>query len=290
MRVLVLGGTRYFGKRLVQNLLQEGSEVWTLSRGLMADGFGAKVHRLIADRNDKQAVIRSIGDLQFDAVVDQICMTSQQAEDAIQIFKGKTDYYLMTSTVSVYDFGADLKEEAVDPRAYQARVPTNPMEEYGEGKRAAESVLATRAPFRAGFARFPVVLGEDDYTRRLHEQIIRVKQGTPIYYPNLDAHFSFITSADAAKSLLWLLKNKKSGPYNFAAQDPIQMKDLIKMIEETVGMKANLLNEPSEKDWSPFGISQDWYVNVEKAAREGFHAEPIAQWLQPLINQLDKEV
>lgn len=290
MKILVLGGTRYFGKRLVRQLLQQGHEVWILSRGQVDDGFGPYVHRLLADRNDVPAVQKALGDLRFDVVVDQILMTAKQAEEAIQIFSGKTDYYLMTSTVSVYDLGAGLKEEAVIPEKYKPQTPTNPKEEYGEQKRAAEFVFATKAPFAVGFARFPIVLGEDDYTRRLHDQIARVKKGEPIYYPNLQAKMSFINSEDAGQALLWLLKNKKTGPYNFAAADPMKLQDLLNMIESAVGKKTNLLTQPSEKEWSPFGISQDWYIKVHKAEQEGFYAQPLSSWLQPLIQRLAKEV
>lgn len=285
MKILVLGGTRYFGRRFVHMLIDEGHEVWVLSRGNLKDDFGSKVHHLIADRSDKAALQKAVDGLSFDAVVDQVCMVPQQIEDAIEIFKGRISYYLMTSTVSVYDFGPDLKEDLVVPANYKPRETKTAGEAYGEGKRAAEYALL-KAPFKFSMARFPVVLGEDDYTRRLHEQIEKVQDGKPIYYPNLEARFSFITADDAAKSLLWLLKNHKTGEYNFSAADHIKLGDLMKMIEKAAGKKANLLSEPSEKDWSPYGIPSDWYPNVDKAHREGFTARPLAEWLEPLIQKI----
>lgn len=89
MKVLVIGGTRYFGKRLVHYLINEGHEVWVMSRGQVEDDFGAKVHRLKADRSSKAEMTQALGDLQFDAVVDQVCMNAQQALIATELFAEK---------------------------------------------------------------------------------------------------------------------------------------------------------------------------------------------------------
>lgn len=49
-RVLVIGGNRYFGKRLVSHLLERGDDVTLLNRGNLDDGFGDRVRRIKMDR------------------------------------------------------------------------------------------------------------------------------------------------------------------------------------------------------------------------------------------------
>lgn len=286
MKVLVLGGTRFFGKRLVHLLIEEGHEVTILSRGNQKDDFGNKVSRLIADRKDKKAMKKVIGDNHFDAVIDQICMTAEDARDSIEIFKDRTPYYLMTSTMSVYSQKANLKEEDFNPLTYKPQVANDFGEQYAEGKRAAEKFFMTEAPFICSFARFPVVLGEDDYTRRLYDQVKRVQNERHIYYPNIHAKFSFIQSMDAARALRWLLHTKSSGPYNFAAEDPVVLRDLISKIESLAQKKAHLLSASDEEAYSPFGIGSDWFLNVEKAKKEGFECLETSQWLDQLILKL----
>ncbi len=73
--VLVLGGTRFFGKNLVELLLQQGHEVTLLTRGQTTDPFGEQIHRLIADRTDEQALQQAVGDQSYDVVYDNICYT-----------------------------------------------------------------------------------------------------------------------------------------------------------------------------------------------------------------------
>nr|WP_295898997.1 NAD-dependent epimerase/dehydratase family protein [uncultured Bdellovibrio sp.] len=287
MKVLVIGGTRYFGKRLVHSLINEGHEIWVVSRGQVEDDFGAKVHRLKADRNNKADLAKAVERLKFDVVVDQVCMNAEQAKAAVEIFAEKTPFYVMTSTMSVYNWGANLREEEVNPFMYHAQTPKNPMEEYAEGKRSAENVFANQNFFKWAFARFPVVVGEDDYTLRLHNQVKRVKEGSPIYYPNLEARFSFITSEDAARSLLWLVHGRREGIFNFASEDVLKLGELVGMIEKMTGKKAHLLKEPSEEAWSPFGIPSDWFMNVDKAKSEGFQAKPLKEWMGPLLQKMN---
>ena len=64
---------------------------------------------------------------------------------------------------------------------------------YGEGKRQAEAVLFKEASFPVVAVRFPIVMGEDDYTRRLHFHVEHILQNQPITLPNIDAKMSYIT-------------------------------------------------------------------------------------------------
>ena len=75
--VLVIGGSRYFGKRLTARLLAAGDRVTVLNRGSAAPPPGA-VH-LVADRDDESALNKALGSRTFDVVVDQVCYTPRQA-------------------------------------------------------------------------------------------------------------------------------------------------------------------------------------------------------------------
>ncbi|WP_408099258.1 NAD-dependent epimerase/dehydratase family protein [Peredibacter sp. HCB2-198] len=277
MNILVIGGTRYFGKRLVNLLIQRNYSVTIVTRGLYEDDLGDRVNRLVADRRNPQDLRKAIGSLSFDAVVDQVCMNGTEAQDAISIFQGKTSYYLMTSTLSVYEPKANLAEEDFIAESY---LQTNDSS-YAGGKRRAEHVFATSAPFPTAFARFPIVLGPDDYTQRLELHIQNVKRGEGIYFPNLEAKFSFISSEDAARALLWLVENKHKGSFNFASSTPMTLKDLMKLIETKTGKSAIFSQDPNAV--SPFGIEKDYFMDVSKALKLGFKTKDLKDWLPDLI-------
>jgi len=288
MKILVLGGTRYFGKRLIHQLMNENHQISVLSRGNVSDDFGSSVTRLIADRTQQQSLEAAIGSQRFDVVVDQICMTASDAKVATNVFQGKINHYVMTSTLSVYPWGANLTEDIIKPQKYKPAPATSPREVYSEGKRAAEHYFATQAQFPVGFVRIPIVLGEDDYTLRLSSQIERIKKQEPVFYPNLNAQMGFIHSEDAASALHWMIHHQKAGTYNFATEDVISMRDLVSLIEEHTGKQANLLIERLEEAHSPFGVPEHWYMNVGKAKKEGFEAEKLSAWLSPLIRKLSR--
>lgn len=286
MKILVLGGTRYFGKRLVHGLLEKNHDVTVLTRGKTKDDFGSQVKRLEADRTQLESMQKAIGNSSFDVVFDNICMTDKDAEISLKVFADKVKHYIMTSTVSVYHFGANLKEGDFNPLTYQPVPPTNPSEVYAEGKRSAEKVFASKAPFKWAFARIPVVVGEDDYTQRLLKHVQSIQEGKPLYFPNIDAKFSFIRSEDAANALLWLMENQKEGIYNFASEEPIVLRTFVHLIEKTLNKQAQLSDKASNQFWAPFGIPSDWYVNVGKAFGEGYKAPKVEYWMPGLIKAL----
>lgn len=100
-RILVIGGSRYFGKSLVTRMRDAGDDVMVLNRGSSAPPPG--VGRLLADRDDEAGLRAALGRRDFDVVVDQVCYTPLQAAVARRVFAGRTGRYVMTSTMEVYD-------------------------------------------------------------------------------------------------------------------------------------------------------------------------------------------
>ncbi|MGW2270992.1 reductase [Streptomyces yangpuensis] len=100
-RILVIGGSRYFGKSLVTRLRDAGDDVMVLNRGSSDPPPG--VGLLLADRDDEAGLRAALGRRDFDVVVDQVCYTPLQAAVARRVFAGRTGRYVMTSTMEVYD-------------------------------------------------------------------------------------------------------------------------------------------------------------------------------------------
>jgi len=100
--ILVIGGTRFFGKLLVQRLVRAGHQVTIASRAYAPDPFGAHITRVRVDRRNEQAMQTAFGDKHFDIVYDQMCHSPLDAAISSRVFKGKVGRYIMTSTVDVY--------------------------------------------------------------------------------------------------------------------------------------------------------------------------------------------
>lgn len=209
--VLVIGGSRYFGKRLVARLLAAGDRVTVLNRGSSAPPPGA-LH-LVADRNDEKSLTDALGSRTFDVVVDQVCYTPRQAALARRVFAGRTRRYVMTSTVEVYEYEdsiALVREDAVDAREMPVdlELPWDDPEfldhHYGEGKRQAEAVFAAAPEFPYAAVRVAHVLGgDDDFTGRLEHYASRIRAGEPIAVPAANQPATYIHVEEIADFLVW---------------------------------------------------------------------------------------
>ncbi|SFE79839.1 Nucleoside-diphosphate-sugar epimerase [Paenibacillus algorifonticola] len=288
MKVLILGGTQFFGKKLVQRLIDQQAEVTIVTRGIKPDPFGDAVKRIRVDRTDAAALSTALGGASFDVVYDNICYTPQEAREAIRIFSGRTGKYIVISSMSVYPFGEEaLTELAFDPYTCQLPEPgASSSLSYADGKRLVEAVFMQEAPFPAAAVRFPIVLGPDDYTRRLHFHIENVQKGFPIIIPALDAKLSFINSDEAANFLIWLGKSELIGPVNACSHGEIRLNQLMSLIVECVGKCANIVEKASEEHQSPFGVPASWYMDTSKAEAAGFAFKHIDDWLPKLIGEL----
>lgn len=290
-KVLVLGGTRFFGKKLVNLLLQEGCDVTIATRGKTADHFGDQVKRLIVDREDAHSLKTAVGTEQWDVVYDNICYSPKAALEVCEIFSGKVKHYIVTSTLSVYEFGDEArKEENFDPYSYSIKIGGREDFSYGEGKRLAEAVFFQKAGFPVSAVRFPIVLGLDDYTKRLHFHIEHVKNGELIGVPNEHAILSFIHSDEAAAFLSWLGNKQLEGPINACSKGEMSLRQMISLIEDAVGKKATVEKNTDDKHMSPFGVPESWYMDTSKAEQAGFSFQALEGWFPRLVDELSDQI
>lgn len=286
-KALILGGTRFFGKKLVEQLIHDQVDLTIVTRGLTPDSFGSSVKRLQADRTDPAALRAILGTSEYDVVYDNICFTPQEAEEAVNLFARRTGRYIVTSSLSVYPFGEPGKKESdFDPYTYPIPEPYPANADYAEGKRLVEAVLLQKAPFPVAAVRFPIVLGHDDYTRRLHFHIEHVEQGLPVGIPNLNAQMSFINSDEAASFLAWLGRSNLEGPVNACSHGELSPGQIMTLISQAAGKEANILSETDNMHMSPFGVPQPWYMDTAKAEAAGFSFQQLRGWMPNLIREI----
>src|SRR6185437_5900703 len=134
MRTLVIGGNRYFGKLLVEELIARGFDVTLLNRGNLNDGFGDEVKRIKCDRANSTQLESAVVKLKWDIIFDQACYDFEQATSAVNIFRNKTRKYVFTSSQSVYDLGSNLNETAFNPKKYKFSEKKTMQQDYAEAK------------------------------------------------------------------------------------------------------------------------------------------------------------
>jgi nucleoside-diphosphate-sugar epimerase len=281
---LILGGTQFVGKRLVQLLIDEGVEVTIATRGLASDAFGNQVSRLIINRENAESLEIAFKDKKWDVVFDQTCYSSQEALDTLKALNGKVQKYVFTSSQAVYDFGTNHLEESFNPLNFQPVLKSRRdyigYVGYQEAKRAAEAILFQNADFPVVAVRFPIIIGEDDYTNRLQFHVEHVKEGKPMFIEHPDFRYSFIDSGEAASFLVSMAKSDFEGPINPGSEEDISLGELIRLIENLTGTEAKLNNDGTP---SPYNLPGSWSVNTSLVQSLGFRLTSLDRLLKSLI-------
>lgn len=282
---LILGGTQFVGKRLVQLLLDEGIDVTIATRGMTADSFGDEVSRLKISREDADSLHKAFQGKKWDVVFDQTCYSSQEALDTLNAVEGKIQKYVFTSSQAVYDFGTKHLEENFNPLVFQPLLKKRSEYPgyvgYQEAKRAAEAILFQNANVPVVAVRFPIIIGRDDYTNRLKFHVDHVKEGEAIFIENPDLRYSFIDSEEAAKFLFSIAKSDFHGAINPGSSDDISLKELLSVIEDQTETKAIF---QKDGDPSPYNLPGSWSVDTSFANSLGFKFISLNLLLEQLIN------
>ena len=286
-KVLVLGGTRFFGRKLVELLLADGHDVTIVTRGRLANPFGDKVKHLIVDRRDTEAFSKAVEGEYYDIVYDNICYSPNEAKAFCDIFNGKMGKLVFTSTLSTYAADGNAKSEAdFDPYTYSIQMGDTEAFTYSEGKRQAEAVFFKYATSPVVAVRFPIVMGIDDYTKRLHFHVKHVANEEAIGFLNMDAEMSFILAEEAGQFLKWAGLTDVEGPFNATAQGTISLKDLMVLVEKATSKQAKIVLVENDEIRSPYAVPASWYMTTEKAEQAGFVFSKLNDWLPGLIGEI----
>lgn len=261
-KILVFGGTRFFGKELIKELIINGHDITIATRGIRKDNFGDKVKRILVDKRNENALIKALDGQKYDVVYDTISYSPNDGMRMCNVLRGKTDKYIVVSSVSVYDKGINLKETEFNPSKYEIVMGEREEFSYSEGKRLMEAVLYKNAEFPVIAVRFPVVIGKDDYTERLLTYVKRVDSKETICSTNLDSHMNLITQNEAGVFLAWLLNKDINAPVNAACIGDISLKEMINIIEEECGIEAILNKEYDDNDTSPYNNYLNLTINI----------------------------
>jgi 2'-hydroxyisoflavone reductase len=198
IRLLVLGGSAFVGRAIVDDALARGWDVTTFNRGVTAvasaggdvaapDGGparpgSARLTRLIGDRTDGAALSQLDG-TSWDLVADTWSGAPAIVRDSARSLAGNADRYIYISSGSVYGpplpVGGDEDSPTVD-----ASADDRDEGDYARCKRGAElAVLDAFGPRRALIARPGLILGPHEDVGRLPWWLSRVNRGGEVLAP-----------------------------------------------------------------------------------------------------------
>jgi 2'-hydroxyisoflavone reductase len=221
LKILILGGTSFLGPHQIAYALQRGHEVTIFTRGKtipkIHQELFSKVENLIGDREDN---LEALKNRKWDVVIDNSGRKTKWTEDTAQLLVNQVEYYMYTSSISVYYpfFGDDFSEK----RPLVTEIPADASEEeiptYEYGVMKANSELATLNTFgseRSFVVRPTLIIGPGDQTDRFPYWLARLEKGGDIIIPGRkDEVVQYIDVRDLAEWMIRLIENKATGIYN----------------------------------------------------------------------------
>lgn len=281
MKILVIGGTRFFGIHMVNELLDNGHDVTIATRGCTPDQYGDRVKRIILERTDGESVKRALSGTHYDVVIDKIAYCSNDIRYVLDVVD--CDRYIHMSSTSVYnpkhintvesDFDGFSKDFVwCDRTAFP----------YEQIKRQAEYALWQKYPDKNWIAvRYPFAIGKDDYTKRLLFYVEHIMKSIPMNIDNLDYQMGYIRSDEAGRLMAFLVDKDVSGAINGSSEGTISIKEIIDYVEKQTGTKAII---SKEGEAAPYNGEPEYSINTEKAKTLGFRFSVLHDWIYELLD------
>lgn len=285
MRILVIGGTRFFGIPMVQELLRKGHQVTIATRGKSQDIFKDSVERIILERTDPESMRNALADKTYDVVIDKIAYCSNDIKYALDVLD--CHKYIYMSTTAVYQpKHIDTKEAEFDGSAEKLIWCNRQDFPYDKVKRQAECALCQVYGGKNWVAvRYPFVIGKDDYTNRLRFYVEHAIKSVPMYIDNMDCQMGFIRSDEAGKFLAFLADKEKDNEniraVNGSSTGTISLKEILDYVEKKTGKKA-IIDVNGEA--APYNGEVEYSINTEKAEKLGFQFSNLHDWIYELID------
>lgn len=251
LKVLVMGGNRYIGLQLVHELVEQGHDVTVLNSHEAP--LPAGVVRLHGQRHEPGTLERLLGPLRdsFDAVFDNTSYTPEHLEPMIDLFRGRVQHFIFTSSIAVYEMALAQPVEETAPLGRDAA--TALYGAYAAAKVQCEERLA-REHAENGFPvttlrvahtcgpMSPAVTREPGTFRRL-------ELGRPLLIAGkTEAMVHIVHTRDAARALVAVLgKPHAAGQvYNVAGKQFSSIANYLRLMAAAVGVEPEIITMPDD--------------------------------------------
>jgi 2'-hydroxyisoflavone reductase len=216
MRLLVLGGTGFVGRHIVECALARGEDVTLFNRGRSAPGLFDGVTLLRGDRAGDLRALAGAGP--WDAAIDVTGYRPEEVAASSRLLADRVQRLTFISTISVYDdpSAGGVTEDA--PLA--ALTGGGGWEDYGALKVLCEQAVHAALPDRALIVRPGIVAGPHDPTNRFSWWVARFARGGRVLVPGApERPLQLIDARDLAAFVLDMTAEGATGTYNAVGAD-----------------------------------------------------------------------
>ena len=295
MRLLVLGGTRFLGRAIVDEAVGRGYDVTTFSRGVSGHPRpGAE--SLQGDRTS-ETDLHLLAGRDWDGVIDTSVIAPAHVGASARLLADHVGHYTYVSSISVYQERPQelTTEESPVLDCPPGAVGTMQTLGYGELKAGSERAVQQAMPGSSLIARPGLIVGPHENIGRLPWWLARIARGGPVLAPGSPG--SKLRMTDARDLAAWLIDNTRRGipgVMNVPGPDDTTFGDLLtvciqvtapqrgdgvelRWVADQVLLAAGVSPWMELPMWAPdlpefAGI---WQVSGDRAVRTGMRYRPL---------------
>jgi 2'-hydroxyisoflavone reductase len=278
VRVLVLGGTVFLGRHVVDAALGRGHQVTLFNRGRSNPDLFPEAELLVGDREGDLSALEGHS---FDAVVDLSGFLPRQVRSVIERLGSEIPHYSFISSISVYPMGQLDKSENAPVVELEDPASEDVDSHYGGLKALCEQEADALLPGRVLNVRSGLIAGPNDPTNRFTYWPVRAARGGEILAPgDPDLPVQFVDVRDEAAWILEMGERGSTGTFNVTGPaTPLTMGALLDLCLSEAPEGSSLcwvseeyLREQRVAPWTELPL----WVPAELA---GIHAAPIGHAL-----------
>ncbi|HKG15273.1 MAG TPA: SDR family oxidoreductase [Pyrinomonadaceae bacterium] len=293
MKLLVLGGTKFLGRHVVETALARGDEVTIFTRGLHNADLYEGVEKLRGDRDGGLDALRG---RRWDAVVDTSGYLPRVVRASAELLADAVELYVFISSMSVYaDFRRPNDEDSPTAKLADESAEEATGEAYGALKALCERAAESALPGRVLNVRAGLIVGPYDPTGRFTYWTGRVARGGEVLAPApRERQIQFVDARDLAEWMLRMIDARRAGVFNAAGPDYVlTMEGFLEACRDACGSGARftwvgeqfLLDRGVEPWgnlplWIPESSEHQRYFlaeNCERAFAAGLTFRPVAE-------------
>ena len=218
MKILLIGGTRFLGRHLVNSARSRGHIVTLFNRGQTNPNLFMQVDKIHGDREKDLDQLTG----HWDAVIDTCGYFPRIVRMSAEALKDKAAHYVFISSISVYSDFSKIGIKESDP---VGKIEDETMEEitgesYGPLKALCEKAVQDVFGIRSLIVRPGLIVGPHDPTDRFTYWPVRIAHGGEVLAPDRpDVLTQVIDVRDLAKFIIDLVEQNVSGVFNATGPD-----------------------------------------------------------------------
>lgn len=252
MKLLMLGGTRFLGKTIVEAAVARGHEVTLFNRGSRPDLFPG-LEQLVGDRDGG---LDALMNRSWDAVIDTSGYVPRIVNQSLLALKDRVGQYTFNSTIDVYDESVPGEiSEAHPVHVLEDESIEDVQKAYGPMKARCEQLVQQQIEGRALIVRCGLIAGPGDHTDRFTYWPSRIARGGEVLAPgNPNAPIQFIDVRDVSEWIVRKMEERHAGVYT--ATGPAEPITVGRFLEAC----ASVLESDTRFTWVPDSFLQEHEV------------------------------